>query len=93
MIRRGRGHRNCAKKITDRFTSNRHKSGGGFTLKKNLNVQITATCFSNQHTNLGAHRSRRLGVMTATNLVVSDPCVFGYILQEKEPIETFYISS
>ena len=24
---------------------------------------------------------------------LSDPCVFGYIFYEKEPIETFYISS
>ena len=55
----------------------------GFTLKKKKKiVRITATCFSNPHTNLGVSRSRRLGVNTAklgSAIFFSDPCVFGYI--------------
>ena len=43
--------------------------GGGFTLKNNkIKPHITATCFSEPHTNLlGARRSSRLGVRSATN--------------------------
>ena len=41
---------------------------GRFTLKKKKTPRgITATCFSNPQTNLGARRSRRLGIITATN--------------------------
>ena len=40
---------------------------GIFTLKTTTKCHITATCFSNPHTNLGARRSRHLGVITVTN--------------------------
>ena len=42
--------------------------GGGFTgKKKKLILYITAKGFSYPHTEFGALRSRRLGIMSATN--------------------------
>ena len=40
--------------------------GVGVHVKKKKD-HITATCFSNPHTNLKARRSSRLGVISATN--------------------------
>ena len=52
-------------------TSSQHRNSrggeGGVMLKKILLASITATCFSNPQTNLGAHRSKSLGVRSATN--------------------------
>ena len=45
-------------------------------------VSITVTCFSNPHTNLGGHLSRRLELSLPQIRkchFFSDPCVFGYI--------------
>ena len=64
------GHRIIRSPVNfcDPASSQHHNSGGGgggggggFPLKFFRLVSITATCFSNPQTNLGARRSRRLG--------------------------------
>ena len=59
-------------------------TGGGVHVKNFFRlVSITATCFSNPETNLGARRSRRLLELRLPQIrkchFFSDPCVFGYI--------------
>ena len=51
----------------DHYVVSRLSGGGGFHGRKKKHYCITAKIFRNPHTEFGARRSRRLGVMSATN--------------------------
>ena len=51
----------CDPSLLNTITQGGGGGGGDVHGKKIITSQITATCFSNPHTNLGVRRSRRLG--------------------------------
>ena len=72
----------------------------GFKCRKKLVIMVSSisqlSVLASHKTNFESVAQRCLGIRHVAIwevLFLSDPCVFGYIFQEKVPIETFYTSS
>ena len=69
---------------------------GGFTVKIIFQVKSQLRLVGSHNTSWGAvaHGALELDLYQIRKChFLSDPCVFGYIFQEKVPIEIFHISS